>query len=58
MHAIVTTPAEPVGACFAHFPIDDSLLRISANVTGDFGSVTDSKPMLCCAGKIVGMMSC
>jgi DNA replication protein DnaC len=34
------------------------LVRISANVTGDFGSVTDSKPMLCCAGKIVGMMSC
>jgi len=28
MHAIVTTPAEPVGACFAHFPIDDSLPRI------------------------------
>jgi hypothetical protein len=35
-----------------------SPLRISANVTGDFGSVTDSEPMLCCTGKIVGMMSC
>lgn len=29
------------------------LLRISANVTGDFGIVTDSEPMLCCAGRIV-----
>jgi len=28
-------------------------VRISANVTGDFGSVTDSEPMLCCAGQIV-----
>ena len=28
-------------------------VRISANVTGDFGSVTDAEPMLCCAGKIV-----
>jgi hypothetical protein len=32
-------------------------LRISANVTSDFGSVTASEPMLCCAGKIVGTMS-
>jgi len=31
-------------------------VRISANVTGDFGIVTDSEPMLCCAGKIVGTM--
>jgi hypothetical protein len=30
MHAIVTTPAESVGACFAHFPINDSLPRIPA----------------------------
>ncbi len=29
------------------------LVRISANVTGDFGSVTASEPMLCCAGQIV-----
>jgi len=41
-----------VGQCSA-----EELLRISANVTGDFGSVTDSEPMLCCAAKIVGTMS-
>jgi hypothetical protein len=31
----------------------EALLRISANVTGDFGSVTALEPMLCCAGGIV-----
>jgi len=30
-----------------------SLVRISANVTGDFGNVTDIDRMLGCAGKIV-----
>src|SRR5665213_1949059 len=32
-------------------------LRISANVTGDFGNVTDSGRLLGCAGLIVGMGS-
>ena len=32
-------------------------LRISANVTGDFGNVTDFESMLGCARKIVGMWS-
>ncbi|WP_372528732.1 hypothetical protein [Piscinibacter sp.] len=32
-------------------------LRISANVTGDFGNVTDFDRLLGCAGKIVGMGS-
>ena len=40
------------------YPPDQRLMRISAKVTGDFGSVTASEPMLCCAGKIVGTMSC
>ena len=31
-------------------------LRISANVTGDFGNVTGLEPVLGCAGKIVGMV--
>jgi len=35
----------------------ESMLRISANVTGDFGNVTDFESVLCCAGKIVGMVS-
>jgi hypothetical protein len=32
-------------------------LRISANVTGDFGNVTDFDRMLGCAKRIVGMGS-
>jgi len=31
------------------------LMRISANVTGDFGNVTDFDRLLGCAGKIVGI---
>jgi hypothetical protein len=38
-------------------PLRPSRLRISANVTGDFGNVTDFDPVLGCAGKIVGMGS-
>jgi len=32
-------------------------VRISANVTGDFGNVTDLGRVLGCAGLIVGMES-
>ena len=41
VHAIVTTPAEPVGACFAHFPIDDSLPRVCA---GSASALPISRP--------------
>jgi hypothetical protein len=41
MHAIVTTPAEPVGACFAHFPIDDSLPRL---YVGSASALAISRP--------------
>jgi hypothetical protein len=34
---------------------DEVFLRISANVTGDFGNVTDFGRALGCAEKIVGM---
>ena len=37
------------------FQFEAWLLRISANVTGDFGNVTGLKPVLGCAGEIVGM---
>ena len=35
---------------------DSAIVRISANVTGDFGNVTGLEPVLGCAGKIVGMV--
>jgi len=41
VHAIVITPAEPVGACFAHFPTDDGLPRISA---GSASALPFSRP--------------
>jgi hypothetical protein len=37
--------------------IEAAHLRISANVTGDFGNVTDFDRMLGCAKRIVGMGS-
>jgi hypothetical protein len=42
---------------FAQLTWRESLLRISANVTGDFGNVTDFGRMLGCAKEIVGLES-
>src|SRR5207253_4984954 len=39
----------------ARISLESATLRISTNVTGDFGNVTDFDRLLGCAGKIVGM---
>jgi hypothetical protein len=49
------TPSAPLVAGLRR--LRGGRLRISANVTGDFGNVTDFDQVLGCAGKIVGMVS-
>ena len=44
-------------ADLADLEVSESWLRISVNVTGDFGNVTDVDRMLGCAEKIVGVGS-
>lgn len=52
---VIYGPVEP--AMQVRTPGGVFRVRISANVTDDFGIVTGLRPVLGCAGRIVGMRS-